>query len=116
MRSYSHMRRAMQFQVVQLYTRGVRRPHDEIRTDVGVTGTLLVWDWADGCSEGRPVRIADVVAHARLSSERPLLPRLFDAVLLRSTRKGLLLRGFEMTLGEGQLAKTIQEWWCAFPK
>lgn len=106
----------MEFRVVQLYTRGVRRQREEIRADAGVTGTLLVLDWVEGCSEGRPVRIADVVAYVGLSSERPLLPQIFDAVLLRSTPRGILLRGFEMISEEGKLAKTIQEWWRAFQK
>lgn len=104
----------MQFKVVQLYTRGVRRPRDEIRADPGVTGMLIVRDWIEGCSELRPVRIADVVAHVGLSSERPLLPRLFDVVLLRSTPKGILLRGFAMSSMDGALTQTAQAWWCAF--
>lgn len=104
----------MQFRFVQLYARGVRRSRDEIRADPGAIGTLLVGDWAEGCSEGRPVRIADIVAHAGMSSERPLLPRLFDVVLLRSTPKGILLRGFEMTSEDGKLTHVVQEWWCAF--
>jgi hypothetical protein len=106
----------MQFRVVQLYALGVRRPRDELRADPGITGTVLVRDWADGCSEMRPVKIADVVRYAGLSSERPLLPRLFDVVLLRSTSKGVLLRGFEMVSEDGKLVQVIQEWWCSFPE
>lgn len=100
----------MQVRLVELMQAGIRRPREACLTDPGTTGTLIVfddaWSGAAGRSRGRVAQLWELWG---LPARRQPLAPLFDVQILRITRRGLLLRGFQISSERRQY---VQEWWA----
>lgn len=86
----------MHVRVVELMVAGERRPREACLADPGITGTLSIGDIPIGTAEKRPL-------HAAQLWER----------WGTSARRGLLLRGFQVSTKNGAgTAQHAQEWWA----
>lgn len=48
------------------------------------------------------------------ASRRPLLPALFDPVLIRANESGMFLQGWEIHTEGDEVLDTVQTWWIKF--
>lgn len=98
----------MLFRVTQLCESGIRRQRDAARADEGVTGRLDVDVFNVPNAFSRPTLRARIVERT-CGLDRSLLPPLFDVVLRRVTKRGILLAGIQRADDRRQC---MQEWWC----
>ena len=103
----------MHVRVVELMVAGVRRPREACLADPGITGTLSIGDIPVGTAEKRPLHAAQLWERWGTSARRGLLPPLFDVQVLRITPRGLLLRGFQISVQKyPTTVQHAQEWWA----
>lgn len=74
--------------IKQLRQRGVRRSDREIGSDEGIFGTLTLVNCAGHI-------VLSVHAWGDSSHQTPLIPKLYDAVIVGMHGNGMLFRGFQ---------------------
>jgi hypothetical protein len=101
----------MIFQVIPMYRQGVRQPRELLRGAAAVVGRLKVEDWREGNAENRALRVARLF-HPTQSYFPELLLPLFDPVLIRCDRRGIVLSGVEFDARPNrEVASVTQAWW-----
>ena len=96
----------MKFNVVRLYADGVRLPRDVILAAPPLVGQLTISDWPEGNASKRPLKQAQLKTLAATLAYDLTQP-LFDPIILRMTKEGFVLRGWEFKNG----GEMVQEWW-----
>lgn len=106
---------AMKVRAIRLYAAGTRRHANELRAAVGEIGELDMDAW----ETQRPDRRLQLRARLTVpagNTRKDALPPIYDVVLLKVTRRGMLLRGIENVphgIVDGRtIAGYVQEWWC----
>ena len=75
------------------------------------TGELSVTDWREGNAAGRALRVAQFREHCGGATLRDLVVPLFEPQILRMTRTGFVLRGFQYHANGDSVQEWMQEWW-----
>ena len=100
------------FKVVPTHVKGVRRSKADMATAEQFMGELTVSN-LETSSAGRPV----LVAHLKDPSDRygrSLQHPLFDAHVVKITRAGLHLVGYQIETKDGMTVEVAQGWWAKF--
>jgi hypothetical protein len=71
-------------------------------------------DWPEPNNFNRCARKAELLTMAPPASRRPLLPALFDPVLIRANESGMFLQGWEIHTEGDEVLDTVQTWWVKF--
>lgn len=96
----------MQVKVKLLRQRGARRSNNEIGADAGIVGDMVM----HSVNGHYQVKINSVEDHSRQS---PLLPVLFDAVMVSMTGNRMMFRGFERQGDQADAgAPTVMQEWA----
>ncbi len=74
-------------------------------------GGLKIYDWHEGNSSNRALRVAEL-HDTRPGCHPTLLPKLFDATVVKVTFSGMLIVGYEMSTLDGVLTEFKQGWWA----
>jgi hypothetical protein len=101
----------MIFAIVPTHQLGTRRPREEMASDNPTTGHLRLYDWRSGNIAKRAIRVAE------LGSTEPgvqacLLPKLFDAKVVKITDGGIHIVGFEIATVGAESIEYAQGWWA----
>jgi hypothetical protein len=73
---------------------------------------LKVFDWREGNSSRRALRVAELKHPSALGTHADPIRPLFDPVLVRVNERGMVLMGFEnRVLANGELVEYAQGWW-----
>jgi hypothetical protein len=100
----------MLLSVVQTRRNGARLTREEIEARAPVVGRLTIYDWREGNSAGRALRVARL-NHPTISYSPELLLPLLDPALVRMTDAGFLLVGYEIESAGDRVAEHLQGWW-----
>lgn len=101
----------MRFCLVELFSYGIRRPREDVCRQPPLAGELTVTDWPAGNAAGRALRVAQLREHYGGATLRDIVVPLFDPLLVRMTRTGFVLRGFQYHASDGVVREWMQEWW-----
>jgi len=83
----------------------------QIEAAAPLVGDLVIRDLtATGNSWRGHVRCAELLDESSPQVRRTLLPPLFDAPLVRSTRSSMLLMGCELEVVDGVIHEHVQGW------
>jgi hypothetical protein len=101
----------MLFAVVPTHQQGRQRSKETMATEKPTVGHLMLYDWREGNFCNRALRVAS------LESTEPgvqacLLPKLFDAAVVKLTRNGLHIVGFEIHTEGENTVQYFQGWWA----
>ena len=102
----------MLFAVVQTHVLGKRRTKVEMQECEPAIGNLYLFDWHAGNSSNRNLRVAELKSSQGWSMEIDVLPKLFDAKVVKVTSSGMHLVGFEISSSVEVTADYLQGWWA----
>lgn len=101
----------MLFHVTETHRNGVKLTRAEILAADPVPGNLLISDWTTGSAENRALRVA-YLKHPTINYHPNQLTPLFDPVIVRMTKEGFLLVGWQVRMiADGERVETKQGWW-----
>lgn len=101
----------MKARVIELYSAGTRRHSSELRADPGKIGELELDAWETQRPD-RPLQMRARLTVSDGGTRRDAFLPIYDVVLLKVTRKGMLLHGIENVVHGRAIAGYVQEWWC----
>lgn len=101
----------MLFHVYETHRNGVKLSRAEILAADPVPGQLLISDWPVGNAEARALRVA-YLKHPTSEYHPNQLTPLFDPVIVRMTKEGFLLVGWQVRMiADGETLEFKQGWW-----
>lgn len=101
----------MKVRVIELYVVGERRPRAQLEAVPGETGELELDAW-DNQTPDRRLQLRARLTVAAGTTRRDALPPIYDVVVLRITRKGMLLQGVQKVTYARTVVGFLQQWWC----
>jgi hypothetical protein len=101
----------MIFAVVPTHQHGRQRPKETMATEKPTVGHLMLYDWREGNFCNRALRVASLESTVP-GVQASLLPKLFDAKVVKLTRRGLHIVGFEIDAEDGETVQYFQSWWA----
>lgn len=99
----------MIYTLICLLKHGVPLSAGDLANVKRFTGNLVVEDWIQGGSFGRPVRQARLLSTTH-GANNDLLAPLFEPVLLKMTDMRMTLQGYEVQAGDGGVRYCRQDW------
>lgn len=102
----------MLFHVYETHRNGVKLTRADVLAADPVPGHLLISDWPVGNAAARALRVA-YLKHPIIDYHRDQLTPLFDPVIVRMTKEGFLLVGWQVRrTADGEILETKQGWWA----